>query len=668
MERPEFDIEQLRDRIREYEYHYYVLDDPLITDAEYDQLMQELRQLEEAYPELLKIDSPTQRVGGQPLAIFGTIAHRRPLLSLDNAFSYQDLRSFDQRLKRELGKVTYVVELKIDGVSIALRYEQGLLINAATRGDGMVGEDVTANIRTIRSVPLKLKKTLPFLEVRGEIYLPKKEFLRINKEKEEMGEKVFANPRNAAAGSLRQLNPKITAKRGLDSFFYDIIHLDGRDAFSQQEALQLLHELGFKVNPQAKYCEDMEEVIKYIETWTEKRHGLPYEIDGVVVKLNPYAGREQIGQTVRSPRWAVAYKFPAEETETRVLGVEVNVGRTGIIAPTALLEPVFIAGTTVSRASMHNFDLVAEKDIRIGDRVLIHKAGDIIPEIIKSLPQYRAGQEERIVPPHNCPACGSMVVRLDGEVAWRCENINCPARLKESIIFFASRGAMDIEGLGPALVEQLVNSGLVNQVADLYKLNLEEVAALDRMGKKSAQNLLEAIARSKTQPLHRLLTALGIRHIGAKSARLLSQKINHMEDFFAISEEELAQIPEIGPIMADSIVKFFNEPLNRQTIALLREQGVNMNETALLLVRDLPLSGQTFVLTGTLQTMTRHQATELIESLGGKVMGSVSNKTDYLVAGASPGSKYEKALQLGILIMEEDQFRQSLQEWQQSLL
>ena len=496
--------------------------------------------------------------------------------------------------------------------------------------------------------------------------MPKREFLRLNKEKEEKGEKLFANPRNAAAGSLRQLNPKITAGRALDSFIYDIMHLEGKDIFSQQEALQFLKEAGFKVNPQAKYCQDIEEVIQYIETWVEERHSLPYEIDGVVVKLNPYAGRQKIGQTVRSPRWAVAYKFPAEEAETRVLEVEVNVGRTGIIVPTAILEPVFIAGTTVSRASMHNFDLVAEKDIRIGDRVLIHKAGDIIPEIIKSLPHYRSGQEENILPPDRCPACGSTLVRLDGEVAWRCESISCPARLKESIVFFASRGAMDIEGLGPAIVEQLVNRGMVSQIADLYKLDLEAVAALDRMGKKSAQNLLQAIEKSKKQPLHRLLTALGIRHIGARSARLLTQNLSHIEDFFAVSEEQLAQIPEIGPIMADSIVKFFAEPRNRETIALLQEQGVNMSEPKAL-TREMPLLNKTFVLTGTLQAMSRQQASEAIEKLGGKVSSSVSKKTDYVVLGESPGSKYDKALGLEIKILDEEEFLKQLAQWQQSI-
>ncbi len=659
MNRPVSDIEKLREELRMHEYQYYVLDDPLISDAEYDQLMIELRKLEDAHPELLTPDSPTQRVGGQALERFGSIVHRAPLLSLDNAFSYKDLLDFDQRLKKELDEVSYMAELKIDGVSIALVYENGLLINAATRGDGFVGEDVTANIKTVKTIPLKLKIALPRLEVRGEIYMPKGEFLRINTEKEEKGEKTFANPRNAAAGSLRQLNPRITAERSLASFIYDILHIEGREVLSQQEALQTLRELGFNVNPQARVCKDIDEVFDFTGELAVGRHDLPYEIDGVVVKLNPYDGRSLMGQTIRSPRWAIAYKFPAEEKETRLLAVEVNVGRTGIIAPTAILEPVFIAGTTVSRASMHNFDQVAEKDIRIGDRVLIHKAGDIIPEIIKSLPEQRGGEEKIIIPPVDCPACGSGVVRLDGEVAYRCENINCPARLKESLIFFASRGAMDIEGMGPAIVEQLVNSGLVNKVADLYNLDIEQVIALDRMGSKSAQNLLQAIEDSKKRPLHRLITALGIRHIGAKSARILTQHITDIDGFFEASEEELAQIPEIGPIMADSIVKFFAEPLNQKTIALLKHKGVNTREEKLA-QRELPLTGKTFVLTGTLQTMTRSQAGEAIEKLGGKVSGSVSKKTDYVVAGESPGSKYDKAVELGVSILDESQFLNKL--------
>lgn len=665
MNRPVSDIEKLREEIRIHEYRYYVLDDPLISDAEYDQLMMELRTMEESHPELLSSDSPTQRVGGKVLEKFGSIVHRAPLLSLDNAFSHKDLQDFDQRLKKELDEFSYMAELKIDGVSIALVYENGLLINAATRGDGFAGEDVTVNIKTIKTIPLKLHIMVPRLEVRGEIYMPKAEFLRINTEKEEKGEKIFANPRNAAAGSLRQLNPRITAERSLASFIYDILYIEGREISSQEEALQTLRDFGFNVNPQARYCPDIDEVFQFTEELAVSRHDLPYEIDGVVVKLNPYAGRALMGQTVRSPRWAIAYKFPAEEIKTRLLDVEINVGRTGIIAPTAILEPVFIAGTTVSRASLHNFDLVAEKDIQIGDQVLIHKAGDIIPEIIRSLPEQRCGEEKTIIPPETCPACGSGVVRLDGEVAYRCENINCSARLKESLIFFASRGAMDIEGMGPAIVEQLVNNGLVNKVADLYNLDMEQVVSLERMGTKSAQNLLQAIENSKKRPLHRLITALGIRHIGAKSARILAQQITEIDGFFQIEEEELAKIPEIGPIMADSIVKFFAEPSNQETIANLRQKGVNLREEKL--VRELPLANKTFVLTGTLATMTRSQASETIQRLGGKVSSTVSKKTDYVVAGESPGSKYDKAVKLGVIILDEPQFINKLGSWQQTL-
>ncbi len=653
---PVSDIEKLRDELRMHEYRYYVLDDPLISDAEYDRLMRELQNLEDAHPELLTSDSPTQRVGGQVLGKFSSIAHRIPLLSLENAFSYKDLRDFDRRLKKELDEVSYMAELKIDGVSIALVYEDGILINAATRGDGLLGEDVTVNIKTIKTIPLKLRFPVPRLEVRGEVYMPKKEFLRINTEKEEKGEKTFANPRNAAAGSLRQLNPRVTAERFLASFIYDILYIEGRQVLSQEEALQTLKDFGFKVNPYARHCEAMDEVFELMGELAEERHNLPYEIDGVVVKLNPYAGRSLMGQTAKSPRWAIAYKFPAEAKETRLLDVAMNVGRTGVIAPTAILEPVFIAGTTVSRASMHNFDLLGEKDIRIGDRVLIHKAGDIIPEIIKSLPEQRSGEEKIIRPPEKCPACGRGVVRLDGEVAYRCENINCPARLKESLIFFASRGAMDIDGMGPAIIEQLVNSGLVNKVADLYNLDMEDLLTLDRMGSKSAQNLLRAIEDSKKRPLHRFITALGIRHIGARSARILTQQLADINEYFQVSEEELAQIPEIGPIMADSIVKFFAEPRNQETIALLQQKGINMTEGKPI-QGELLLANKTFVLTGTLQSMTRSQASEAIQDLGGKTSSSVSKNTDYLVAGEFPGSKYDKALQLGVKILDETQFR-----------
>lgn len=653
-------IDELRQELRKHEYHYYVLDDPLVSDAEYDLLIRELRQLEEEYPELITPDSPTQRVGGQAAQKFNPVIHRRPLLSLDNAFSLAELHEFNRRVNRVIAAVSYMAELKIDGVSIVLVYQDGVLINAATRGDGLVGEDVTNNIKTIRSIPLRLRDNISRMEVRGEIYMPKQEFLRLNQEKEEKGEKVFANPRNAAAGSIRQLDPAITASRALAAFIYDIVYIEDRDINDQQEALDFLKQEGFPVNPEARYCDNIEAVYAYSQEYQEKRHDLPYEIDGVVIKLNPMAERETLGQTAKSPRWAIAYKFPAEEKETRLLAVEINVGRTGIIAPTAILEPVSLAGTTVSRASLHNFDLLREKDIRVGDTVLVHKAGDIIPEIIKPIVELREGREQEIKPPGNCPACGSQVIRFEGEVAYRCENINCPARLKESLIFFASRPAMDIDGLGPAVIDQLVEKKLVEKVDDLYYLSEDDIAGLDRMGAKSAANLIQAIADSKARPLYRLLTALGICHIGSKTARILTAHIHDIDQFSEVREEQLMSIPEIGPRMAESIVEFFHEPSNQETISRLKAAGVNTVE-AESTGGLKPLAGKTFVLTGTLESLTRNEAGEKAEALGGKTSSSVSKKTDYVVAGSEPGSKYDKALQLGVTILTEEEFLKMLE-------
>lgn len=652
-------IEELREEIRQHEYYYYVLDSPLITDAEYDALMRELIRLEKEHPEWLSMDSPTQRVGGKAMEGLQPVKHRTALLSLDNAFSLADLRDFDRRVKKIDERIDYMAELKIDGVSIALVYEQGILKNAATRGDGLVGEDVTLNVRTIKNIPLKLRGNLPRLEVRGEIYLPKNEFVRLNQEREEREERIFANPRNAAAGSLRQLDPGVTAGRALAAYIYDIIYVEGMEFETQTEALEFLKKQGFPVNQEARYCADVDEVYAYCKHFEEQRHSLPYEIDGVVVKINSFSPRQQLGQTAKSPRWAIAYKFLAEEKETRLLGVEINVGRTGIIAPTAIMEPVSLAGTTVSRASLHNFDLVQDKDIRIGDLVLVHKAGDIIPEIIKPLTENRSGDEKEIKAPETCPACGSKAVRLEGEVAWRCENINCPARLKESLIFFASRTAMDIEGMGPALVEQLVDKGLVHNIADLYDLSVEQIISIERMGAKSAQNIINAIEASKQRSLHQLITALGIRHIGAKTARVLTHKIKSLDDFKQLDEEQLLLIPEIGPKMAASLLSFFAESRNQATLEKLQQAGLNTIEAESLTVNQ-PLAGKTFVLTGTLKSMGRQEAGEKIEVLGGKTSGSVSKKTDYLLLGEDPGSKYDKALQLGVAILKEQEFLEIL--------
>jgi len=655
-------IDELREEIRQHEYQYYVLDDPLVTDAEYDALLRELIRLEEQHPELIGPDSPTQRVGGKALEVLPPVRHRTPLLSLDNAFSWSDLQDFDRRVRKVEDTSGYMAELKIDGLTIALIYENGLLVKAATRGDGSIGEDVTLNVRTIKSIPLKLHQPLPHLEVRGEVYLPKNEFVRLNQEREERGERVFANPRNAAAGSLRQQDPGVTAGRALAAFIYDITYIEGVRLDTQQEALAFLRNQGFPVNAEAAYYDRITDVYGYCQRIEEQRHTLPYEIDGVVVKLNAFAARQVLGQTAKSPRWAIAYKFLAEEKETRLLEIEINVGRTGIIAPTAIMEPVSLAGTTVSRASLHNFDLIRDKDIRIGDLVLLHKAGDIIPEIIRPLTEKRSGDEQVIIPPGNCPACGSQAVKTDGEVALRCENINCPARLKESLIFFASRSAMDIEGMGPALVEQLVEKELVSEIADIYSLTAERIADIERMGSKSAQNIVQAIEASKQRPLYRLLTALGIRHIGAKTARLLTREIKQMDDFYQMTEEQLLRIPEVGPKMADSLVSFFAESRNREGLERLKQAGLNMVENNPADSQQ-PLAGKTFVLSGALTSMGRQEASERIEALGGKVSSSVSKKTTYLLLGDEPGSKYDKAMQLGVTIMPEEEFLALLREY-----
>lgn len=649
---PKTEIEKLRDEIRHHEFLYYVLDDPQISDYEFDQMMRKLVKLEADYPELITSDSPSQRVGGEVRTGLAEVVHRSPLLSLDNTFSFSDLEAFDRRI-RKVSSAPYMAELKIDGVSIALTYEDGKLVKAATRGDGLIGEDVTANVRTIKTIPLALRNPLPLVEVRGEVYLPKTEFVRINQEREEQGEKIFANPRNAAAGSLRQLNPSVTARRSLAAFIYDLIYVEGQEIDSQHQALQFLQEQGLPVNHEAQLCTGIAEVFGYCQRFESERHQLPYEIDGVVIKLDPLAPRRELGQTAKSPRWATSYKFIAEEKETLLKGCELNVGRTGIIAPTAILEPVSLAGTTVSRASLHNFDLARDKDIRVGDIVLVHKAGDIIPEIIRPVVEKRQGNEVAIQPPENCPACGSRAIRFQGEVAYRCENVNCPARLKESLVFFASRDAMDIDGLGPAVVEQLVEKLGIANIADLYQLSAPQVANLDRMGSKSAANLIEAIERSKSQPLYRLITALGIRHIGLKTARILTAHLHSVSDFSRATAPELAGIAEIGPKMAESIVNFFAEPGNLAMLQQLEAAGVKVGETAAVIMTG-PLQGQSFVLTGTLNAMSRAEAEARIEALGGKTSSSVSKKTSFVVVGDDPGSKYDKAIQLGVTILNEE--------------
>lgn len=653
------EVANLREQLEHHNYCYYVLDRPEITDAQYDKLLQQLLRLEEQYPELITPDSPSQRVGGTPLKGFSTVKHRIPLLSLSNAFSAGELRDFDRRVRSGLTEgdsgsaPEYVVELKIDGLAIALTYQDGRFVTGATRGDGETGEEITQNLKTIKAIPLKLRQDIAALEVRGEAFMPKKEFVRLNEERDMAGEPPFANPRNAAAGSLRQLDSRITAKRALNAFIYNVAFAAGRDLQTHKQALDLLRELGFNVNPLVRVFNNIEDVITYIDEWADKRHQLPYDTDGMVIKVNSLRQQELLGFTAKSPRWAIAYKFPAEQVTTVVRDIIVRVGRTGVVTPTAVFDPVVVAGSTVSRATLHNQDFITEKDLRLGDTVVIHKAGDIIPEVVEVLYDKRQGNEEPYQIPDTCPECGSHVVRLSGEVALRCPNASCPALLREGLIHFASRDAMDIEGLGPAVISLLLEAGLLRDAAGLYALRLEEVAGLERLGQKSAQNLLEALEKSKHNSLAQLIFALGIRLVGNKAGKLLARHFKTMDRLMAANQEELQDISEIGPKMAESLVSFFAQEENRQLIERLRQAGVNMEEE--VQETATPFSGMTFVLTGTLNTLTRKDAEDLITRLGGKASGSVSSKTTYVIAGESPGSKYDKAVKLGIPILTEEQ-------------
>lgn len=642
---------ELRRELNRHNWLYHVKDSPEISDAQYDALMRELLALEAANPQLVTADSPSQRVGGAPLEGFATVLHPIPLLSLDNAFSPEELRAFDRRLSRLVGTAPeYVVELKIDGLAVALNYEEGLFIGGATRGDGRVGEEISANLRTIKSLPLSLSRPVS-IRVRGEAFMPRQAFESLNRAREVQGQALFANPRNAAAGSLRQLDPKIAASRRLDLFVYA---LEGAEGFAgtHWQAMDWLAELGFKVNPQRALFAGIEEVIQYIEEWRVRRRELPYATDGLVVKVNDLALQARAGSTIRSPRWAIAWKFPAQQGISRILDIHLNVGRTGAITPVAVLEPVVLAETTVSRASLHNEDYIRDKDIRLGDWVVVQKAGDVIPEIVETLAAKREGSERLWQPPSRCPVCGSTSVRIAGEAARRCPNPNCSAQIRERVIHFASRGAMDIEGLGPAAVDALFRAGLIANVADLYTLDEDKVAALERFGAKSAANLAAALEKSKKQPLDRLLFGLGIRFVGAKAARLLAESFGTIDALMKAGPDQLKEVPEIGEIIAASAVSELADPEMQELIRRLRAAGVNTVQPRG--EAGGPLAGKTFVLTGTLASFTRTEAQELIESLGGKVTGSVSAKTDYLVAGDKPGSKLEKARDLGVTILNEE--------------
>ena len=652
-------IVKLRETIEEHNYRYHVLDAPTISDAEYDRLMRELQELEDAYPDLVTEDSPTQRVGGEPLPYFEKVEHHTPMLSLGNAFDEQELRDFDQRVKRAAGvtgDVAYMCELKIDGLAISLRYENGRLVYGLTRGDGTTGEDITQNLKTIAAIPLRLRKAVD-LEVRGEAYLPKHEFVRINEARTKAGEALFANPRNAAAGSLRQLDPKIAAERALSVFMYGIGNTTGHNIRYQSELLDYLVQLGLKVNPERRRVSSIDGVIEYVESWRERRAELDYEIDGIVIKVDDFSIQEKLGTTARNPRWAIAYKFPAEEAVTIVRAIEVNVGRTGAVTPTAVLDPVTLAGTTVQRASLHNEDLIREKDIRLGDHVVVKKAGDIIPEVIRSIAERRTGEEQMYRMPDECPECGSELVHLEEEVALRCINPECPAQTREGIIHFVSRDAMNIDGLGEKVVTQLFNAGLVRGVADLYNLERNELLKLERMGEKSVDNLLTAIEESKENSVEKLLFGLGIRFVGSKAARILAQQFGDLDTLRQADYEQVLAIEGIGPRIADSIVTYFELPEVKQTLHKLRAAGVNFTykgphpEQA---ETDSPFSGKTVVLTGTLQNWSRKEAAAKIEVLGGKVTSSVSSQTDLLIAGEKAGSKLAKARELGIDVWDEE--------------
>lgn len=652
-------ILELRELLEKYNYEYHVLDKPSVPDAEYDQLMKELIELENNHPELHDEHSPTSRVGGAVLDFFEKVEHTVPMLSLGNAFNDQDLRDFDRRVRDGVGdNVTYVAELKIDGLAVSLLYEDGRFIRGATRGDGTIGEDITNNLKTIRSIPFKLKDPV-MLEVRGEAFMPKRSFQKLNAHREEEGQELFANPRNAAAGSLRQLDPKIAASRNLDIFLYGVGKLDGHSVDSHDESLTYLSHLGFKTNPEWKKCDNIDEVIEYVNGWQEKRPDLPYEIDGIVIKVNSLYQQEELGFTAKNPRWAIAYKFPAEEVVTKLEGIELNVGRTGVVTPTALLQPVLVAGTTVKRASLHNEDLIREKDIKIGDYVVVKKAGDIIPEVVNVITERRTGEETDFNMPTECPECESKLERLDGEVALRCLNPQCPAQIREGFIHFVSRNAMNIDGLGEKVVAQLFKEKLIDNVADLYKLERDKLLELERMGEKSADNLLAAIEKSKENSLERLLFGLGIRHVGAKAAKTIAQRFETMETLITATKEELLEVEEIGEKMADSIQLYFSKPEVKELMEELQSLGVNMTYKGPKLIKvedlDTPFAGKTVVLTGKLSILTRNEAKEKLERLGAKVTGSVSKNTDMLIAGEDAGSKLDKAKKLGIDVWDEQQ-------------
>lgn len=660
------EAEKLRREIRHNEYLYYVLDAPEITDAEYDRMMVRLRELEARYPDSIPADSPTQRVGGRASSQFTEVRHLEPLLSLGNVFSAEELRTFDERVCSGLpagSKVEYVMEPKIDGLACSLIYENGKLVRAATRGDGVVGENVTANVRTIRSIPLTLKvpegEAVPeLLDVRGEVYMPRQAFMRLNEQRAERGESEFANPRNAAAGSLRQLDPQVTASRSLSFFAYYLVGEGAQPKHS--ESLALLARYGFKVSENYKVVENIDEAIKYIGDFNELRQGLSYDTDGAVIKVNDVYQQRILGATGKDPRWATAYKYPPEQAETTLEDIDWRVGRTGVLTPTAVLTPVKLSGSVISRATLHNEDFIRAKDIRIGDRVVINKAGEIIPEVLRVVAEKRTGDEKEVEIPNVCPECGWRVERQGEEAAIRCTNPHCPALGREGLIHFVSRDAMNIEGCGPSVINALLDAGLVRDAADLYSLRKEDLLKLERMGEKSADNLLAALAESKKNELDKLLFALGIRHVGAKVARILATEFGSMEKLQQAQPEELAQIRDIGDKIAESAVTWLNVPANIDLVERLAAAGLTMTFTPPASQEDNPFFGKTLVFTGTMPTLGRAEAKTMAQDVGAKVSGSVSKKTDYVIAGAEAGSKLEKAQQLGVTVIDEAEFLRML--------
>jgi len=657
---------ELRNQLNQYSYEYYVKDDPSVEDFVYDSLYQELVEIENNHPELVSEDSPTQRVGGRVLEGFEKVEHDIPLYSLNDVFNKEDIIAFDKRVQKALSRqVSYTCELKIDGLSVSLRYENGKLVQGATRGDGTVGEDITENLRTVRSIPLQLKNSVS-LEARGECYMPKKSFMRLNQHREEEGQDVFANPRNAAAGSLRQLDSKITAKRNLSTFLYSVADTDSLSSSTQYDALQELADLGFQTNQERKLCHSIDEVWDYIEDFQEKRGDLSYEIDGVVIKVNDFDQQEKLGYTVKAPRWAIAYKFPPEEAQTTIQDIQWTVGRTGVLTPTAIMDPVKVAGTTVSRASLHNDDYIQEKDIRINDKVVIYKAGDIIPEVAHVIEEERSKDSEVYQAPQHCPICGSKVVHLDEEVALRCINPKCPAQIKEGLNHFVSRNAMNIEGLGPRILNQMYENGLVKDVADLYYLKEEDLLTLDKIKEKSANNILNAIAESKDRSGDRLIFGLGIWHVGAKAAKILLEHFKTVRGLENASAEEIHSLYTLGGTIADSVVTYFSKKEVDELLNKLEKAGVNfdyLGKTSSELAEvDSVFKDQTVVLTGKLNHYTRADAKSRIENLGGKVTESVSQSTDIVVAGEDAGSKLTKAQDLNITVWNEDQMVEAFED------